>query len=108
MRKALSINNETSPLRLVGLSAFPQILSFCTGGAGEHLQLPALIPQMTAAWLGDRLQVLRDEVMAQSFSSLGMSCLETHECIRAGTGSESWVGMGQRGESWWQCANAIC
>ena len=49
---------------------------------------------MTAAWLGDRLQVLRDEVMAQSFSSLGMSCLETHECIRAGTGSESWVGDG--------------
>lgn len=52
---------------------------------------------MTAAWLGDRLQVLRDEVMAQSFSSLGMSCLETHECIRAGTGSESWVGDGAEG-----------
>ena len=53
--------------------------------------------QMTAAWLGDRLQVLPDEVTAQSFSSLGMSCLETHECIKAGAGSESWMGDGADG-----------
>lgn len=51
---------------------------------------------MTAAWLGDRLRVLPGEVMAQSFSSVGMSCLETHECLKPSAGSK----MGQRGESW--------
>ena len=53
--------------------------------------------QMTAAWLGDRLRVLPGEVMAQSFSSVGMSCLETHECLKPGAGSESWMGDGAEG-----------
>ena len=44
---------------------------------------------MTATWLGARLQVLPAEVMAQSFSSLGMSCLETCGCVKPGAGSKS-------------------